>query len=267
MQIRGKIPVGGKAGALRQGSEEIEAGPVPLNQRDPAGVTDGRQMTAQAGMIDLPRAAELGVARLTGVEVLQAPAHGGEGGVPGLTVRSQSSRTQVQPESGMVDRVDKHVAFAGRCAEIAFSRRKLVETQHRAMRLDARQQEFQERPALQPGHSIGQTPPPSGAQNQRLAAKIPANRRQLREVVDRAAAYAGHVEQAEIGPSGQQAMQSHNLQSRRGCRLPVRPYLGGWNAVPWVEPSMGGSDLQAFDPNRRQNRQQIQVLEGRKNKV
>ena len=172
----------------------MKAGPGALNQRDPAGVADRRQMTAQIGMVDLSRTAEWGVGGLAGVEMLKPSAHGGEGGVPGLTVRGQSSRAQVQPESGMIDGVDEHVAFPRRRAEIAFSRGKLVETQHRAVRLDALQQEFQERPALQPGRSIGQTAPPSGSQNKRFATEVAANRRQLREVADRAAAHARHIE-------------------------------------------------------------------------
>ena len=119
-------------------------------------------MPAQIGVVDLARAAERGVAGLARMEMLQPSAHGGEGGVTSLAVRSQASRAQMQPESGMIDGVDKHVAFPRRRAEIALSGRELIETQHRAVRLDAWEQEFQECPALQPGHSVGQTPPPSG---------------------------------------------------------------------------------------------------------
>ena len=67
-------------------------------------------------------------------------------------------------------------------------------------------------------------------------------------------------------PDSRQCSAS-NLQSRSGRGLPVGPDLGGWDAVPRVEPRMSGSHFQAFDAKLRQNRQQIVVLEGGKNEV
>ncbi len=120
----------------------------------------------------------------------------------------------MQAERRMVEMIDQHPAIAGAVAEIGRGRSERGETQHGSVRFDTRQQGFQESAAIPPGLFGRQwAAPPLAAPDQGPSAEIPADRRQMDQIVGGAGGGLDALEQTQIRPVGQQAIQSDDLKS------------------------------------------------------